>query len=302
MYIKPLVSVLMTSFNREAYIAESIKSVLTSSYTNFELIIVDDASLDSTVEIAKAYQKQDERIRVFANDVNLGDYVNRNKAASYAKGKYIKYLDSDDIIYPWGLEAMVYCMEQFPEAAYGLLSYGRTVGARYPELIKPIHAFYEFFFHGSMIIAGPSSSIIRKEAFDSINGFSGKKYIGDTEMWLNLSTKFSMVAMPMDLVWWRQHDEQQMKDELSNANIEVQRFELNVSALLCEQCPLSHDQRAIALRNLKNRKARNLISLLIKGKLKRALFLYNSLGLTFSDILCSFKLNKYPSLSIKKVE
>ena len=64
----PLVSVLMTAYNREKYIAEAIESVLASTYTNFELIIVDDCSTDKTVEIAKSYEVKDNRIKVYIND------------------------------------------------------------------------------------------------------------------------------------------------------------------------------------------------------------------------------------------
>src|SRR5260370_37746092 len=94
---KPLVSVLMTAYNREKYIAQAIESVLASTYTNFELIIVDDRSTDYSVEIARGYERKDKRVRVHVNEKNLGDYPNRNKAASYAVGKYIRYLDSDDV-------------------------------------------------------------------------------------------------------------------------------------------------------------------------------------------------------------
>src|ERR1700689_462412 len=118
----PLVSILMTAFNREKYIAEAIESILQSTYKNFELIIVDDCSKDKTVEIAKSYAQKDSRIKVYVNEKNLGDYPNRNKAASYANGKYLKYVDSDDIIYPHCLDVMVGCMEKFSEAAFGLSS------------------------------------------------------------------------------------------------------------------------------------------------------------------------------------
>ena len=74
-----LVSVLMTSFNREKYIAEAIESVLASTYKDFELIIVDDCSKDNTVGIAKKYEELDSRVKVYINEVNLGDYPNRNK-------------------------------------------------------------------------------------------------------------------------------------------------------------------------------------------------------------------------------
>lgn len=89
----PLVSILMTAYNREKYIAEAIESVLASTYTNFELIIVDDCSADRTLEIAKSYEEKDKRIKIYINEKNLGDYPNRNKAASLAKGVYLKYLE-----------------------------------------------------------------------------------------------------------------------------------------------------------------------------------------------------------------
>src|ERR1017187_1015293 len=118
----PLVSVLMTAYNREKYIGEAIESVLASSYADFELIIVDDCSTDSTVAIARSYEARDKRIKVFVNEKNLGDYVNRNEAAKFGSGKYLKYVDSDDLIYPYGLDVMVKAMEQFPDAALGITS------------------------------------------------------------------------------------------------------------------------------------------------------------------------------------
>jgi glycosyltransferase involved in cell wall biosynthesis len=83
----PLVSVLMTAYNRENYIVEAIESVLSSTYTNFELIVVDDGSTDNTVNIARGYAHKDDRIKVYVNTKNLGDYANRNNAAKKAKGE-----------------------------------------------------------------------------------------------------------------------------------------------------------------------------------------------------------------------
>ncbi|MBN8834489.1 MAG: glycosyltransferase family 2 protein [Sphingobacteriales bacterium] len=77
----PLVSVLMTAYNRQPFIAEAIESVIASTYQNWELIIVDDCSNDDTVSIAKSYLLKDNRIQVFENKKNLGDYPNRNLVA-----------------------------------------------------------------------------------------------------------------------------------------------------------------------------------------------------------------------------
>src|SRR5450631_849992 len=110
----PLVSVLMTAFNREKLIGQAIESVLASTYSDLELIVVDDGSSDSTVEIAKDYAAKDDRIKVFINEKNLGDYPNRNRAASHAKGKYIKFVDSDDKLFDFSLEYCVSQMEKYP--------------------------------------------------------------------------------------------------------------------------------------------------------------------------------------------
>ena len=117
-----MVSVLMTAYNREKFIAESIESVLAQTYTDFELIIVDDNSTDRTREIILSYAKM-YKIRYYFNEINLGEYQNRNQAASYARGKYLKYLDSDDLMDKDCLSIMVNQMEKYPEAAIGLVSY-----------------------------------------------------------------------------------------------------------------------------------------------------------------------------------
>ena|SRR5674476_1029541 len=90
--LHPAVSVLMTAYNREKYIAEAIESVLAQTFTDFELVVVDDGSKDHTVDIARRYSK-DPRVSVHINEKNLGDYPNRNRAASLARGRYLKYLD-----------------------------------------------------------------------------------------------------------------------------------------------------------------------------------------------------------------
>src|SRR5450631_1899475 len=213
----PLVSVLMTSYNHDEYIAEAIESVLNSTYTNFELIIVDDISKDNSVEIARSYELKDKRIRVFVNEKNLGDYPNRNKAASYAKGKYLKYLDSDDIIYPWGLEAMVYCMEKFPSAAFGLVSKNLNIKSYLPLELNGEDAYKVYFFQCALFTIGPSGSIINREAFENIGGFSGLPYIGDTELWLKLAKTNTVVCMPLNLFWWREHSQQQVHEGMNRS-------------------------------------------------------------------------------------
>jgi glycosyltransferase involved in cell wall biosynthesis len=117
-----ILSVLMTAYNREQYIADAIESVLASTYANFELIIVDDCSTDATESIAKKYAQADKRIRLFVNEKNLGQFPNRNHAADFANGEYIMYVDSDDKILPDGFERLVNAMNANPESSFGMYS------------------------------------------------------------------------------------------------------------------------------------------------------------------------------------
>lgn len=91
-----LVSIIMPSYNTDAFISESIESVLNQSYTNWELIIVDDCSNDKTKKVVKKYLK-DKRIKYLENKENIGAAISRNKAIKESNGKYIAFLDSDDI-------------------------------------------------------------------------------------------------------------------------------------------------------------------------------------------------------------
>jgi glycosyltransferase involved in cell wall biosynthesis len=155
----PLVSVLMTAYNREKYIAEAIESVLASSYTHFELIIVVDGSSYQTVSMAREYVSKDCRITVYVNENNLGDYPNRNKAASYAKGQYLKYVDSDDKLYPDGLRYCVQCMEDHKDADWAII-YPREIREEF--LMQPQPAIVSHFFPGALFKSRPGSNDHKK--------------------------------------------------------------------------------------------------------------------------------------------
>ena len=106
-----LVSIIMPSFNTGRFIAETIDSVLAQTYRNWELIIVDDCSSDHTDEVVAPYLT-DERIRFLKNEKNSGAAVSRNRALREAKGKWIAFLDSDDLWFPEKLEKQIRFMEE----------------------------------------------------------------------------------------------------------------------------------------------------------------------------------------------
>ena len=206
----PLVSVLMTAYNRGKYIAEAIESVLCSSFTDFELIIVDDASTDTTAEIARSFQKQDLRIRVYENESNLGDYPNRNYAASLAKGKYLKYVDSDDRIEADGLKTLIEGMEQFPEAGFGICSLKPDAEKPFPYVMQPKEAYEYHFFRQRLFHLGPLNVIFVRQAFNNVGGFKPGRMISDTDMWFRMALKYPVVLMGDGIVWQRRHAEQEL--------------------------------------------------------------------------------------------
>ena len=107
-----LVSVIMPSYKCGKFIKESILSVQTQTYNNWELVIVDDCSNDGTVEIVQNMMTSDKRIKLFVNSSNSGAAVSRNKALREAKGHWIAFLDSDDLWEPTKLEKQIKFMEE----------------------------------------------------------------------------------------------------------------------------------------------------------------------------------------------
>ncbi len=99
-----LVSVVMPSYNSEAFITESIQSIINQSYSYWELLVVDDASTDATPEIIQEFASKDSRIRLIKNSSNLGTHHSRNKGIEAASGDFISFLDSDDQWKPRKLE------------------------------------------------------------------------------------------------------------------------------------------------------------------------------------------------------
>lgn len=205
-----LVSVLMTAYNRELYIAEAIESILNSTYKNIELIICDDASTDGTVAIARSYSEIDERVKIYINEVNLGQFPNRNKAADYAKGKYIKYLDSDDTIYDWGLAYCVELMERYPAAGMGIFQAAYKVNDEYIESKKAVR---KHFFDNNFLSIGPSGTILKRDAFEKIGRYN-PNYGVPSDMYFNIkmASLFPIVMLKKEFFYYREHNGQEIKN------------------------------------------------------------------------------------------
>lgn len=104
----PQISVIMTNYNKHRFIAQAVQSVLKQTFADFELIVVDDASTDPSEKILNELAKTDSRIKVLLNSANMGPSYCRNKALKISAGRYICFVDSDDVIRAERLEKMVH--------------------------------------------------------------------------------------------------------------------------------------------------------------------------------------------------
>ncbi len=120
----PLVSIALRSYNQKAFLKEAVDSILDQTYTNYEIIIADDASTDGSVELIKKYTEDyPEKIKAILNEENQGHTKNLNLALFACKGKYIAIFDGDDIMHPDKLTLQTEFMEEHPQC---IISYHNT--------------------------------------------------------------------------------------------------------------------------------------------------------------------------------
>lgn len=265
MISKPRVSVLVTVFDREPYLAACLESILRSTYQDFEVVVVDDCSADDSFSVAEQFARKDGRVRSYRNQKNLGDYPNRMIAAKLAEGEFIKYVDADDIIYPHGLGLMVEGMKKFPEAGFGLSLNISDPQTPYPFISSAAEVIRTHFMGQSFLGCGPTGGIIRKSAFMEVGGFSGRKFVGDIELWLKLGEVWPLVSFPPSLVWWRQHDGQQTLIEQTQPEVLNSRLRLEQSALEATS-HLTVDEKVYVDKRLRQHHARRLWSLALRKR------------------------------------
>ena len=261
------VSVLMVAYNREEFIAEAIESVLASTYQNWELIIVDDGSKDDTVLIAQSYAEKDTRIKVYVNEKNLGDYPNRNKAASLATGKYLKFLDSDDSIHPDALQNMVNYLEEFG-VEWGLGIFQNTFDIPLPLQLDPGEAYRYHYFKQPLFFATPGEAIFSAKAFLKVGGFSSERMVSDFDMWHKLALNYPMVLIPGKLIWIRTHEGQEVTDRDQYA---VQYEKVKLKYFNNKSSPLTRLEVRDIKRKRRNTAFKIFVRKMLTGNLKAVL-------------------------------
>lgn len=187
------ISVIIPLYNKENFIAGTIKSVLKQTFTDFELIIINDGSTDGSASVVKSFR--DHRI-LYLEQPNQGVSITRNKGISIAKGEYIAFLDADDQWYPDYLGKMAQLSEQYPLYSVFCSAQEKRPIKTLPtgiSIIRDYCTYYYVFWTGSMLI--------KKEVFDNVGGFREKVQLGeDSDMWLRISCKYSTIYLNEELV------------------------------------------------------------------------------------------------------
>ena len=194
---KPLVTVTIPMYNNERYIAETIGSVLAQTMDDFELLVYDDHSTDNSLEIARSFS--DPRVTVFASERNLGPEGNWNRSIGDARGRYVKLLCADDLLFPECLEKQVAAFELAGAEGVSLVSSQRTIID--PEgkvLIKkvnfidgglktPAETVRKMVRLGTNIIGEPVCGLYPAELIASTSGYSARiPYTIDLDFWMQL--------------------------------------------------------------------------------------------------------------------
>ena len=214
----PKISVLLTSFNHEKYICEAIDSVLNQTFTDFELIILDDASSDDSWRLISQYS--DPRIKAFRNEMNGDDKYKLNNAISeISLGVYIAIHHSDDVWALDKLEKQIAFLEEHPEVgavftdalaiaedSSPLIDNQHFYSSIFEQPNRTRHEWLRFFFIRCNALCHPSV-LIRKACFDACGLYSYSMIqLPDLDMWIRLCLEYEIHVLPEKLVRFRVRD------------------------------------------------------------------------------------------------
>ena len=198
----PQVSIITPTYNCAEFIVQTIESVLAQSYADWEMIISDDCSTDNTLEVIKPYLESDARIKYICNDKNSGAAITRNNALRLAQGRWIAFLDSDDLWHPEKLEKQIAFMEQngyaFSYTDYTLIdeqshSLGQMVIG--PNRITKL-GMYAYCWMGCLTVMYDSTVVGLVQIADI-------KKNNDYAMWLKVVKKAECYRLPQSLAQYR---------------------------------------------------------------------------------------------------
>lgn len=213
----PLVSIIMPAYNAEPFIDEAITSVLNQSISDFELIVLDDCSTDHTVDIILKYQQKDARVRLVANEENMGVAKTRNRGLDLCRGKYVALLDSDDYWESQMLEKTIArAVETNADIIYCSYAIVDEQGKRIcDDFIVPM----ETTFHESMVRSVITcSTVLMTGDLAKNNRFPTHLYHEDIALWFQILRDGGIArGVPEVLASYRQRANSRASNKLTSA-------------------------------------------------------------------------------------
>jgi len=206
--ILPLVSVVVSCYNHELYIKESILSVLNQTYKNIELIVFDDGSVDNSASIIEALSK--EHGFFFQRQKNIGFTPTLNKAIKLCKGKYIAFLGSDDLFFEDMIEKQIKFLEDRNDFAVcgGNMVFIDGDGRLLSKQKKKPYSEVDFFTIFNNRKAGPpaSSAMIRLDVLREVGGYDPNIGLEDLYIWMKITHHgYRLAILESDFIYYRKH-------------------------------------------------------------------------------------------------
>ena len=202
----PKVTVLMSVYNGERYLTEAVDSILAQTFTDFEFLIIDDASTDRTPEILRSYE--DPRIRIITNEENLGLTKSLNRGLALARGEYIARMDADDISYIERLDKQIKYLEEHPDVGLVGSSFeiidesGNIVSRNIYKNFTNNKIYYALIFNNCI---AHSSVMYRRDLVINIEGYNERlTRTQDFDLWSKISKKSKIEVINEVLLKWRE--------------------------------------------------------------------------------------------------
>ncbi|MEE4451346.1 glycosyltransferase family 2 protein [Novosphingobium resinovorum] len=218
--LRPRVSVILPCYNGEAYLREAVQSILDQSFTDFELVVVDDGSTDATPAILEEMRENDTRIRV-VRQPNGGIVAALNTAIDHARGEFIARMDADDVSFPDRLACQVDWLDAHPQT---VLVGGQAVEDRHPTPASTRttggrHAKTDLSVYPPRVAVSMHPLImIRAAALRAMGGYrNGYRHAEDYDLFIRASAFGRIDNPPVDVLFYRRHE-----GAISVGNVEEQ--------------------------------------------------------------------------------
>ncbi len=236
----PEISIIMSVYNGETYLEEAIGSVVAQTFKNWELIVINDCSTDSTSDILAAFAAKDDRIKVYTNEVNLKLPTSLNKAISLCSGKYIARMDADDICLPERFERQYEFMQQNPDVSLsscrfltvknGVYSSGGCGGRCDDKALKAMLLVTNPILHPGVIA--------KAEVMKRLNYDTTLTCTEDLELWTRMVIENEKIQILDEyLLIYRLHDKQITSTTLERQHTEVLKIQQKYYSALMQSMP-----------------------------------------------------------------